>query len=36
MYDSDTNIPEIICDFYSKRVKAHLDFPKLEISKFRI
>ena len=36
MHDSDTNIPDIIRDFHSKRVKTHLDFPKLEISRCRI
>ena len=36
MHDSDTNIPKIICDFHSKRFKTHFDFPKLEISRFRI
>ena len=33
MHDSDTNIPKIMCDFHSKRVKTHLDFLKLGISK---
>ena len=36
MHDSDTNIPEIICGFHSRRVRIHSDFTKLEISRFDI
>ena len=34
MHGSHTSIPKTICDFHSKRVKTHLDFPKLEILRF--